>query len=136
MVFQTEKFNEVVKTNIGETFGTLLFMGFQEQQVFEDNKPVDGKFTASHVELFSEKLGDSYEFKLPNDFEIINIPLMAEVVVEGKGSPVIYSFTNRQTRNGQVTEFKDYGISVKIEGLKTKTSQSQPVKPDPKIENK
>lgn len=132
MVFQLEKFNDKVSIDMSKTFGELIFMGFKEAQYFEDNKPVEGKMIATHVELFSEKLGDSFEFKLPHDYFVKEVPIMAEVIVEGKGSPIIYRFTNSQIRNNEVNEFSDYGISVRIQDFKVKGQQNQA----PKVESK
>ena len=132
MAFNIRKFNNAeIPVNVKEKFGTLIFLGFDENWKMVEGEAVD---YPTHAEVFSVKLEEG--------ISIEEIPFMSEVEIVGDATIWIYDYEDTVYRgNNNVSEIKALAFSLRAENIKRvgagATSQpKQEQKHDQKQEHK
>lgn len=141
MAFNIRKFNNAeIPVNVKEKFGTLTFLGFDENWKMVDGNQVD---YPTHVEVFSDKMQDTIAIKLEEGIVIEEIPFMSEVEIVGEATIWIYDYEDTVYRgNNNVSEIKALAFSLRAESVKrvgagqAKQEQKHDQKPEQKQEHK
>ena len=141
MAFNTRKFNNTeIPVNVKEKFGTLTFLGFDENWKMVEGNQVD---YPTHAEVFSEKMQETIAIKLEEGIVIEEIPFMSEIEIVGDATIWIYDYEDTVYRgNNNVSEIKALAFSLRAERVKRvgasqpKQEQKQEQKPDQKQEHK
>lgn len=141
MVFNIRKFNNAeIPVNVKEKFGTLTFLGFDENWKMVDGNQVD---YPTHVEVFSDKMQETIAIKLEEGIVIEEIPFMSEVEIVGEATIWIYDYEDTVYRgNNNVSEIKALAFSLRAESVKRvgagqpKQEQKHDQKPEQKQEHK
>ena len=112
MAFNIRKFNNAeLPVNVKEKFGTLTFLGFDENWKMVEGEAVD---YPTHAELFSDKMQETIAIKLEED-----IPFMSEVEIVGQTTIWIYDYEDTVYRgNNNVSEIKALAFSLRAENIK------------------
>ena len=141
MVFNIRKFNNAeIPVNVKEKFGTLTFLGFDENWKMVEGNQVD---YPTHAEVFSDKMQETIAVKLEEGIVIEEIPFMSEVEIVGDATIWIYDYEDTVYRgNNNVSEIKALAFSLRAERVKRvgfgqpKQEQKQEQKPEQKQEHK
>lgn len=141
MAFNIRKFNNAeIPVNVNEKFGTLTFLGFDENWKMVEGNQVD---YPTHVEVFSDKMQETIAVKLEEGIVIEEIPFMSEVEIVGDATIWIYDYEDTVYRgNNNVSEIKALAFSLRAESVKRvgsgqpKQGQKQDQKPEQKQEHK
>lgn len=117
MVFNIRKFNNAeIPVNVKEKFGTLTFLGFDENWKMVEGNQVD---YPTHVEVFSDKMQETIAIKLEEGIVIEEIPFMSEVEIVGDATIWIYDYEDTVYRgNNNVSEIKALAFSLRAESVK------------------
>ena len=141
MAFNIRKFNNAeIPVNVKEKFGTLTFLGFDENWKMVEGNQVD---YPTHAEVFSDKMQETIAVKLEEGIVIEEIPFMSEVEIVGDATIWIYedSFTISRGNNN-VSEVKGHAFALRAENVKRvgagqpKQEQKQDQKSEQKQEHK
>ena len=141
MVFNIRKFNNAeIPVNVKEKFGTLTFLGFDENWKMVEGNQVD---YPTHAEVFSDKMQETIAIKLEEGIVIEEIPFMSEVEIVGDATIWIYDYEDTVYRgNNNVSEIKALAFSLRAESVKRvgagqpKQEQKHDQKPEQKQEHK
>lgn len=145
MAFNIRKFNNAeIPVNVKEKFGTLTFLGFDENWKMVEGNQVD---YPTHAEVFSDKMQETIAIKLEEGIVIEEIPFMSEVEIVGDATIWIYDYEDTVYRgNNNVSEIKALAFSLRAESVKRvgsvqfkqeqKHDQKPEQKPDQKQEHK
>lgn len=141
MAFNVRKFNNAeIPVNVREKFGTLTFLGFDENWKMVEGNQVD---YPTHVEVFSDKMQETVAIKLEEGVVIEEIPFMSEVEIVGEATIWIYDYDDTVYRgNNNVSEIKALAFSLRAENVKRvgggqpKREQKQDQKSEQKQEHK
>lgn len=141
MAFNIRKFNNAeIPVNVKEKFGTLTFLGFDENWKMVEGNQVD---YPTHAEVFSDKMQETIAVKLEEGIVIEEIPFMSEVEIVGDATIWIYDYEDTVYRGANnVSEIKALAFSLRAESVKRvgfgqpKQEQKQEQKPDQKQEHK
>lgn len=144
MVFNIRKFNNAeIPVNVKEKFGTLTFLGFDENWKMVEGNQVD---YPTHAEVFSDKMQETIAVKLEEGIVIEEIPFMSEVEIVGDATIWIYDYEDTVYRgNNNVSEIKALAFSLRAESIKRvgggatpqpKQEHKHDQKPDQKQEHK
>lgn len=141
MAFNIRKFNNAeIPVNVKEKFGTLTFLGFDENWKMVEGNQVD---YPTHAEVFSDKMQETIAVKLEEGIVIEEIPFMSEVEIDGDATIWIYDYEDTVYRgNNNVSEIKALAFSLRAERVKRvgggqfKQEQKQDQKPEQKQEHK
>ena len=109
MAFNIRKFNNAeIPVNVKEKFGTLTFLGFDENWKMVEGEAVD---YPTHAEVFS--------IKLEEGISVEDIPFMSEVEIVGQATIWIYDYEDTVYRgNNNVSEIKALAFSLRAENIK------------------
>ena len=141
MAFNIRKFNNAeISVNVKEKFGTLTFLGFDENWKMVDGNQVD---YPTHAEVFSDKMQETIAIKLEEGIVIEEIPFMSEVEIVGEATIWIYDYEDTVYRgSNNVSEIKALAFSLRAERVKRvgggqpKQEQKHDQKSDQKQEHK
>lgn len=141
MAFNIRKFNNAeIPVNVKEKFGTLTFLGFDENWKMVEGEAVD---YPTHAEVFSDKMQETIAIKLEEGISVEDIPFMSEVEIVGQATIWIYDYEDTVYRgNNNVSEIKALAFSLRAESVKRvgagqpKQEQKQDQKPEQKQEHK
>lgn len=134
MTFDVNKFNEGIDFDVQKNLGNLKFLSLEKQQVFEDGKPVEGKYDISHAVVYSEKIGDNLQLKLTGGQSYNELPFMTDIEIVGKASPFIYHFDSVVGFGDNRQEIRDFGFSLRVDGFKALKAPRQPEQEHQKAE--
>lgn len=117
MAFNIRKFNNAeIPVNVKEKFGTLTFLGFDENWKMVDGEPVE---YPTHAEVFSDKMQETIAIKLEEGISVEDIPFMSEVEIVGQATIWIYDYEDTVYRgNNNVSEIKALAFSLRAENIK------------------
>ena len=117
MAFNIRKFNNAeIPVNVKEKFGTLTFLGFDENWKMVEGEAVD---YPTHAEVFSDKMQETIAIKLEEGISIEDIPFMSEVEIVGDATIWIYDYEDTVYRgNNNVSEIKALAFSLRAENIK------------------
>ena len=134
MAFNIRKFNNAeIPVNVKEKFGTLTFLGFDENWKMVDGEAVD---YPTHAEVFSDKMQETIAIKLEEGISVEDIPFMSEVEIVGQATIWIYDYEDTVYRgNNNVSEIKALAFSLRAENIK-RVGAGAGVTPQPKQEQK
>lgn len=141
MAFNNRKFNNAeIPVNVKEKFGTLTFLGFDENWKMVEGEAVD---YPTHAEVFSDKMQETIAIKLEEGISIEEIPFMSEVEIVGDATIWIYDYEDTVYRgSNNVSEIKALAFSLRAESVKRvgggqpKQEQKHDQKSDQKQEHK
>ena len=141
MAFNIRKFNNAeISVNVKEKFGTLTFLGFDENWKMVEGEAVD---YPTHAEVFSDKMQETIAIKLEEGISIEEIPFMSEVEIVGDATIWIYDYEDTVYRgSNNVSEIKALAFSLRAESVKRvgggqpKQEQKHDQKSDQKQEHK
>lgn len=141
MAFNIRKFNNAeIPVNVKEKFGTLTFLGFDENWKMVEGEAVD---YPTHAEVFSDKMQETIAIKLEEGISIEEIPFMSEVEIVGDATIWIYDYEDTVYRgSNNVSEIKALAFSLRAESVKRvgggqpKQEQKHDQKSDQKQEHK
>ena len=141
MAFNIRKFNNAeIPVNVKEKFGTLIFLGFDENWKMVEGEAVD---YPTHAEVFSDKMQETIAIKLEEGIVIEEIPFMSEVEIVGEATIWIYDYEDTVYRgSNNVSEIKALAFSLRAESVKRvgggqpKQEQKHDQKSDQKQEHK
>lgn len=126
MAFSIDKFNQGINYDVAANLGKLTFLGLEKRPVFEDGVRTE-KEEITHVIVFSEKMNDNVQLKLPEGGTYKELPFMSEIRVIGKASPFIYNFESKVGFGDNAQEIWDLGVSLRIDGYEQAgAKQEQP----------
>ena len=117
MAFNIRKFNNAeIPVNVKEKFGTLIFLGFDENWKMVEGEAVD---YPTHAEVFSDKMQETIAIKLEEGISVEDIPFMSEVEIVGQATIWIYDYEDTVYRgNNNVSEIKALAFSLRAENIK------------------
>lgn len=117
MAFNIRKFNNAeIPVNVKEKFGTLTFLGFDENWRMVEGEAVD---YPTHAEVFSDKMQETIAIKLEEGISVEDIPFMSEVEIVGQATIWIYDYEDTVYRgNNNVSEIKALAFSLRAENIK------------------
>ena len=117
MAFNIRKFNNAeIPVNVKEKFGTLTFLGFDENWKMVEGEAVD---YPTHAEVFSDKMQETIAIKLEEGISVEDIPFMSEVEIVGDATIWIYDYEDTVYRgNNNVSEIKALAFSLRAENIK------------------
>ena len=117
MAFNIRKFNNAeIPVNVKEKFGTLTFLGFDENWKMVEGEAVD---YPTHAEVFSDKMQETIAIKLEEGISIEEIPFMSEVEIVGDATIWIYDYEDTVYRgSNNVSEIKALAFSLRAESVK------------------
>jgi len=117
MAFNIRKFNNAeIPVNVKEKFGTLTFLGFDENWKMVEGEAVD---YPTHAEVFSDKMQETIAIKLEEGISVEDIPFMLEVEIVGQATIWIYDYEDTVYRgNNNVSEIKALAFSLRAENIK------------------
>ena len=136
MVFNIRKFNNAeIPVNVKEKFGTLTFLGYDENWKMVEGEAVD---YPTHAEVFSDKMQETIAIKLEEGISVEDIPFMSEVEIVGQATIWIYDYEDTVYRgNNNVSEIKALAFSLRAENIKrVGAGAGAGVTPQPKQEQK
>lgn len=117
MAFNIRKFNNAeIPVNVKEKFGTLTFLGYDENWKMVEGEAVD---YPTHAEVFSDKMQETIAIKLEEGISVEDIPFMSEVEIVGQATIWIYDYEDTVYRgNNNVSEIKALAFSLRAENIK------------------
>ena len=117
MAFNIRKFNNAeIPVNVKDKFGTLTFLGFDENWKMVEGEAVD---YPTHAEVFSDKMQETIAIKLEEGISVVDIPFMSEVEIVGQATIWIYDYEDTVYRgNNNVSEIKALAFSMRAENIK------------------
>lgn len=117
MAFNIRKFNNAeIPVNVKKKFGTLTFLGFDENWKMVEGEAVD---YPTHAEVFSDKMQETIAIKLEEGISVEDIPFMSEVEIVGQATIWIYDYEDTVYRgNNNVSEIKALAFSLRAENIK------------------
>lgn len=135
MAFNIRKFNNAeIPVNVKEKFGTLTFLGFDENWKMVEGEAVD---YPTHAEVFSDKMQETIAIKLEEGISVEDIPFMSEVEIVGDATIWIYDYEDTVYRgNNNVSEIKALAFSLRAENIKRVGAAGAGVTAQPKQEQK
>ena len=134
MAFNIRKFDYAeIPVNVKEKFGTLTFLGFDENWKMVEGEAVD---YPTHAEVFSDKMQETIAIKLEEGISVEDIPFMSEVEIVGQATIWIYDYEDTVYRgNNNVSEIKALAFSLRAENIK-RVGAAAGVTAQPKQEQK